>query len=58
LAEKEGYFADKRGFHGKYFELFFVVFMFFVFVSVATRCLSTTSGDQDPPKKIMPKTLP
>jgi hypothetical protein len=57
-AEKQGHFAEKRGFHGNYFALFFVFFTFFRISSAATLCLPTTSAAPTPPKKIVPKTLP
>jgi hypothetical protein len=58
LPQKEGHFAENQGSHGNYFALFFVFFRFFGIFPVATHCLSTTSADPTPPKKIMPKTLP
>jgi hypothetical protein len=51
LAENQGHIAEKRGSHEKYFALFFAFFRFLRILSIASRCLSTTSGAQDPPKK-------
>jgi hypothetical protein len=58
LDEKQGHFAEKQGSHGNYFAHFFEFFRFFGNFSVASHCLSTTSGNPTPLKKIMPKTLP
>jgi hypothetical protein len=58
LAENRGHFAEKQGSPGIYFALFFAFSRFFGIVSVAIRCVSGTSGDQDPPKKIVPENLP
>jgi hypothetical protein len=47
--------AEKRGFPDKYFTLFFAFSLFFGSLSDASHCLSTTSGDPAPPRKIVPK---
>jgi hypothetical protein len=56
LAEKRLSLAEKEGSVGKYFTLFFAVFLFFGIMRVASRCVSRTSRGQTPAKKIVPKT--
>jgi hypothetical protein len=50
--------AEKPGSDRKYFALLHAFFRFFGVFSVASSCLSMTTGDPTPSKKIVPKTLP